>query len=178
MQISNNHVVSISYQLTVEGDIFDTATAQSPLEFIFGTGMLLPKFEENINGKKMGDAFKFTLSAVDGYGLVNDQNIIDFPLETFMEDGKLEEDLLKVGNLIPMRDNTGQVLQGTVLELKDETVTLDFNHPLAGMELNFEGKIEKVRPATEKELSKGHVCGCGENACSEEETHHCGCGGH
>ncbi|MGL5958137.1 MAG: FKBP-type peptidyl-prolyl cis-trans isomerase, partial [Phocaeicola sp.] len=59
----------------------------------------------------------------------------------------------------------------------------DFNHPLAGMDLNFEGKIEEVRPATEKELNKGHVCGCGENACGsnscdEDETHHCGCGGH
>ncbi|MGL4363740.1 MAG: FKBP-type peptidyl-prolyl cis-trans isomerase [Bacteroidales bacterium] len=183
MQISKDHAVSLSYQLTVEGDIVDTATAQKPLQFIFGSGMLLPKFEENIAGKKVGDCFKFTLSAIDGYGVVNDQNIIDFPLSTFMEDGKLEEDLLKVGNLIPMRDNSGRVLQGTVVELKDESVTLDFNHPLAGMDLNFEGKIEEVRPATEKELNKGHVCGCGENACGsnscdEDETHHCGCGGH
>lgn len=179
MQISQNKVVSLSYQLTVDGDVVDTATAEQPLEFIFGNGMLLPKFEANIVGKGVGDAFKFTLTAAEGYGEADEKAVMDFPLDMFMVDGKLEEDLLREGNVIPMQDNAGRIIQGTVLEVKDEGVTLDFNHPLAGMDLSFEGKILGVREATEKELQKGHVCGCGDG-CEEEEGEGggCGCGCH
>ncbi len=166
----------MSYQLTVDGEVVDTATAQQPLEFIFGSGMLLPKFEANIDGKNVGDEFKFTLSATEGYGEADEKAIMDFPLDMFMIDGKLEEDLLVEGNVIPMQDNTGHIVQGTVLTVNDEGVTLDFNHPLAGMDLNFTGKIIGVREATEKELQKGHVCGCGDDACDDEHDGGCGCG--
>lgn len=167
----------MSYQLTVDGDVVDTATSGQPLEFIFGSGMLLPKFEANIDGKKVGDDFKFTLTATEGYGDVDDKAIMNFPLDMFMIDGKLEEDLLVEGNVIPMQDNSGRIIQGTVLEVNDEGVSLDFNHPLAGMELNFEGKIVGVREATEKELQKGHICGCGEDGCDDGHEHEgCSCG--
>ncbi|MDR2938480.1 MAG: peptidylprolyl isomerase [Prevotellaceae bacterium] len=176
MTITKNQVVSLSYQLTVDGEVVDTATAEQPLEFIFGSGMLLPKFEANIDGKTVGDAFKFSLTAAEGYGEVDEKAIMPFPLDMFMIDGKLEEDLLVEGNVIPMQDNTGRIVQGTVLEVNDEGVTLDFNHPLAGMELNFEGKIIALREATEKELQKGHVCGCGDSCDCDDEQQGGGCG--
>jgi len=184
MQISKNKVISLSYQLTVDGDVVDAATAQQPLEFIFGSGMLLPKFEANLDGKGMGDTFKFTLTAADGYGEVDEKAIMDFPLDMFMVNGKLEEDLLVEGNVIPMQDNAGHIVRGTVLEVNDEGVTLDFNHPLAGMDLNFEGKILGVREATEKELQKGLSCGCGDDCddcdCDDEHGQEggCSCGCH
>jgi len=170
MQISKNKFISLSYRLTVDGEVVDAATEQQPLEFIFGNGMLLPKFEANLDGKGVGDTFKFTLTAADGYGEADEKAIMDFPLDAFMVNGKLEEDLLTEGNVIPMQDNAGRIIQGTVLEVKDEGVTLDFNHPLAGMDLNFEGKVLAIREATDKELQKGCVCGCNDDDCDD-----CGC---
>jgi len=169
MLIYKNKVLSLSYQLMVDGEVVDTVTEQEPLEFIFGSGMLLPKFEANIDGMGVGETFRFTLTAAEGYGEVDAKALIDFPLDMFIVDGKLEENLLVEGNVIPMQDSTGRIIQGTVLEIKDEGVTLDFNHPLAGMDLSFEGKILGVRAATEKELKNGCVC-------SDDKHGSCGCG--
>ena len=171
MQISKNKHISLSYQLTVDGEVVDAATEQQPLAFIFGSGMLLPKFEANLDGKGVGDTFKFTLTAAEGYGEADEKAIVDFPLDAFMVDGKLEEDLLTEGNVIPMQDSAGRIVQGTVLGVNDEGVTLDFNHPLAGMDLNFEGKVLAIREATEKELQKG--CGCSDE---QEQESCCSCG--
>ncbi|MDR3297485.1 MAG: peptidylprolyl isomerase [Prevotellaceae bacterium] len=184
MTVSKNKVVSLSYQLTVDGDVVDKATDKNPLQFIFGTGMLLPKFEANIDGLKVGDTFAFTLAAADGYGEVNEDNIKEFPMETFEIDGQIEEDLLVEGNTIPMQDGQGHHFNATVLELKDSAVLLDFNHPLAGMDLNFEGAIVDLREATEKELQQGlqHQCCCGEgcdcdddNGCDCDDDNSCDC---
>jgi FKBP-type peptidyl-prolyl cis-trans isomerase SlyD len=177
MQVSKNKVVSLSYQLEVEGDIVDRADAKNPLQFIFGSGMLLPKFEANIDGKKVGDTFDFNLAAADGYGEVVEEMILEFPHDMFMVDGELEDDLLIEGNVVPMQDRDGNILNGTVVELKENSALLDFNHPLAGMDLHFTGKIEDIREATEKELQSGHVCGCGDNdeACDCHDHDGCGC---
>ncbi|MDR3366552.1 MAG: peptidylprolyl isomerase [Prevotellaceae bacterium] len=192
MQISKNKVVSLSYQLTVDGDVVDKATSQNPLSFIFGSGMLLPKFEANIEGKRTGDGFKFTLTPAEGYGEVDEKNINEFPLDAFMVDGQLEEGLLAEGAVVPMQDSEGNVFSATVLEVKENSVELDFNHPLAGMELSFEGQIVEVRNATEKELAKGlgggGCCCCGEDGdddcccddddCCCDEDDSCSCGRH
>jgi FKBP-type peptidyl-prolyl cis-trans isomerase SlyD len=178
MTVSKNKVVSLSYQLTVDGDVVDKATDKNPLQFIFGAGMLLPKFETSIDGLKVGDAFAFTLAATDGYGEVNEDNIKEFPMETFEIDGQIEEDLLVEGNTIPMQDDQGHHFSATVLELKDSSVMLDFNHPLAGMDLCFEGTIVDLREATEKELQQGlqHQCCCGDEGCDcDEDDGSCDC---
>ncbi|MDR0414635.1 MAG: peptidylprolyl isomerase [Prevotellaceae bacterium] len=160
MQISKNKVVSISYQLTVDGSVIDEAATQKPFSFLFGGGLLLPKFEANIEGLRVGDPFKFTLTPAEGYGEFDEKAIQEFPLDTFMVDGKLEEDLLTEGADIPMQDSDGNIFNAFVVELKENSVALDFNHPLAGMELNFEGSIINVREATEKELARKSVGGC------------------
>jgi FKBP-type peptidyl-prolyl cis-trans isomerase SlyD len=171
MQISKNKVVSLAYQLEVDGEIVDQAGTENPLQFIFGVGMLLPKFEENIENKKVGEKFEFRLSPSEGYGEVNESAILEFPIDMFMVDGKPEEGLLVEGNVIPMQDRDGNILNGTLVELKDNAVVLDFNHPLAGMDLHFTGSIVEIREATEKELEKGHTCGCGNDGDCEEHDH-------
>lgn len=193
MTISNEKVVSLTYELKVdsnEGEVIETVTAENPLSFLFGTGNLLPKFEENIKGLKVGDSFDFDLLAADAYGEVNDSAIVDVPTSVFMTDGVLDESLVKVGNTIPMRDNAGNKLNGIVKEVSDENVKMDFNHPLAGNHLFFKGEVTDLREATEEELSHGHLngagggcggCGCGdeamENGCGTEASNGGGCGG-
>ncbi|MDR1415949.1 MAG: FKBP-type peptidyl-prolyl cis-trans isomerase [Prevotellaceae bacterium] len=191
MQISTNKIVTLSYQLVVDDDIVDSMSKESPLSFLFGSGMTIPKFEANIEGLRAGDAFKFTLSPEDGYGEVYEENIKEFPLEAFMIDGKLDDNIsLEEGAAIPMQDSSGHVFAGAVVEVNENSVVLDFNHPLAGMELNFEGRIIGVREATEEELAQKSAGGCGccngndccddneDGCCCDSDSDTCGCGCH
>lgn len=178
MKVQKNNVVAISYELTVEGKIADKAGAEKPLEYIHGTGMLLPKFEMELEGKEEGDAFAFTLTPEEGYGVSDPRYIVEIPKTVFMIEGVLREDLLKKGNVIPMMNSDGQVVQGTVAGIGEDSVTMDFNHPMAGKTLNFSGKVESVREATKKELDEGlhgeYVpCGCDEGCSCDGEDGEC-----
>lgn len=177
MKAAENKVVAVSYELEVEGQIADKAPSERPLEYIHGTGMLLPKFEANIVGKEPGDTFEFVLTPEEGYGTRSEEYIFDLPKNAFELDGVVREDLLVIGNVIPMLNNAGQVVQGTVAAVGEDTVTMDFNHPMAGKTLHFTGKVEAVRDATMKELSEGlHHCNCHKGDCNGD----CGegkCGG-
>ena len=178
MNISDNKVVHLIYQLEVDGQIADSCDASRPLEFIFGAGYLLPKFEENIENKTVGDKFDFRLSAAEGYGEYDSRAVIDLPKSIFMRDGAFADDIVFVGNVIPMMNQDGGVMPGKVLEITDKAVKMDFNHQMAGKNLHFTGEILLVRDATEDELRDGlhgerKGCGgckgksCGEGGCNE-----------
>jgi FKBP-type peptidyl-prolyl cis-trans isomerase SlyD len=160
LSVKKDNVVSITYELrldTSDGKIVESLDKKSPLTFIFGRGNLLPKFEENIHGLKVGDRFDFNLPCKDAYGEINDKAIVDLPLNVFEINGKVDHQMLKVGNTIPMQDNSGNRLNGLVKEVMPEKVKMDFNHPLAGNHLFFIGEIREIRPATEEELQHGHA---------------------
>ena len=182
MEIQLNKVVSLSYTLEVDGDIIETVTAEKPMQFIFGTGYLLPKFEENVAGKKVGDTFDFKLATEDAYGPVNPEAIVELPKKVFEVDGKIQENVLFVGNVLPMMDSEGNRLNGAIDEVKEDSIVMNFNHPLAGAELHFSGKVEAIREATETELENGlfnerHQGSCGGGCSSEGDCSSCGCGG-
>ena len=175
MKIGKDTVVSLSYTLMVEGDVIETVKADNPLRFIFGTGYLLPKFEENVTGKIVGDSFDFELSAKEGYGELNPDAIVELPKDLFMVDGEVEDGLLTLGNVLPMQDSDGNRLQGTIEEIKDDVVVMNFNHPLAGSELHFKGEVVEVREATPQEIMEGLY---GEKAASSCSSGSCsGCSG-
>ena len=159
MKVEQNKMVGVDYKLTVDGQIADQSRPGQPLEFIFGTGMLLPKFEEAILGKEIGESVSFTLEAKDGYGEVIADAIVDLPKDIFMVDGKLAEDILFEGSQVPMSD--AQV-----------------NHPMAGKTLNFDVEVVSVRDVTPEDLQGGCSCGecggdCGEG-CGDHDGH-CNC---
>ncbi|MBR2136216.1 MAG: FKBP-type peptidyl-prolyl cis-trans isomerase, partial [Bacteroidales bacterium] len=149
MNISENKVVSLSYSLVVSGKEIEKVEASEPLTFIFGSGMLLPKFESNVEGKTVGDTFDFELEAADAYGEMNPQMVVDLPLKMFEMDGKIDYEIIKVGNILPMQDREGHRMNGIIKDVKalEQKVTMDFNHPLAGEKLHFTGKVENVREA-------------------------------
>ncbi|HBI81829.1 MAG TPA: peptidylprolyl isomerase [Bacteroidales bacterium] len=163
MNISKDKVISISYELKVDGDLIDAAQADNPLEFLYGYGQLLPLFEDNIKDLTEGDSFEFMIPSKDGYGDVNEQAMVELPKEIFVIDGELQDDLLVLGNRLPMRDSDGNALDGTVVEVTDSSVVMDFNHPLAGKDLYFTGKVLSIREATTEEISHGHVHGLEHN---------------
>ena len=175
-------MVAVDYKLTVDGAIADQSQPGAPLEFICGTGMLLPKFEEAILGKEPGEKVAFTLSPKDGYGEVIAEAIVDLPKNTFMVDGKLAEDILFAGSQVPMSDAQGNRMIGTIKEVGEETVKMDFNHPMAGKTLNFEVEVVSVRDVTPEDLQSAGGCSCGcDGGCGDHEggcsDHKGGCGG-
>lgn len=180
MKVAQNKFVSVDYKLTVDGQIADQSSEGHPLEFIFGTGMLLPKFEAAILGKEVGDKVSFTLEPKDGYGELIEEAIVDLPKNIFMIDGKLAEEMLFVGNQIPMSDNQGNRMLGTVREVGDEHVKMDFNHPMAGKTLNFDVTIVGVRDVTPEDLAAKGGCSCHGDHCGDGCGDHCGdgCGDH
>lgn len=155
MKVEKNKVVAVSYELQVEGKLADKAGSEAPLEYIHGTGMLLPKFEAALEGKEPADSFAFTLTPEEGYGTFNPALVARLPMSVFMLDGKLMSEFIQVGRTLPMLNGEGQVVQGTITAIAEDSVTMDFNHPMAGKTLNFSGKIESVRESTEKERTEG-----------------------
>ncbi|MGM9748127.1 MAG: FKBP-type peptidyl-prolyl cis-trans isomerase [Candidatus Cryptobacteroides sp.] len=192
MKIAQHTVVELCYELEVEGQIVDRTTKEKPLDFIQGTGSLLKKFEENIEGLEPGGKFAFTLIPEEAYGMPDPNRIIDLPKEAFAINGEIREDLLVAGNIIPMLNGAGAVVPGKILEVSEASVKMDLNSPMAGKTLNFSGEILTVREATEKELTEGlhgeyihSNCGCGgcgghshEGGCGGCGSHEGGCGSH
>jgi FKBP-type peptidyl-prolyl cis-trans isomerase SlyD len=172
MIVENNKVVSLSYELKVKGQTLETVGADSPLVFLFGAGNLLPKFEQELNGLKINDRFDFELVSNDAYGPVNEEAIVNVPMKAFEVDGEVDRELLRVGNQIPMLDQSGNRLNGRVVKLEEELVTMDFNHPLAGSDLHFNGTIVEIREATQDEIDHGHVHSADNcKDCSDPDCH-------
>ncbi len=179
MKIKENQFVSLAYELTVDGKVVDSASAETPLDFVFGMGMLLPAFEAQIDGKAAGDTFAFTLTPAEGYGEVNAEAVVELPKEIFMVDGKVADELLVVGQTLPMGDSQGNRMMGMIKEVGENSVTMDFNHPMAGQTLNFTGSVVAVRETTEEDTARffgaagGCGCGCSEECDSTEEGCDC-----
>ncbi len=187
MVIENNRVVSLTYELRLkneDGKIAENVDSGSPFVFLFGHGNLLPEFESKISGMKVGDSFSFKLMPDEAYGMISDEAIVELPISIFNSDGEDASNLLQIGNSIPMMDNEGNRLNGKVVSVEGETVTMDFNHPLAGEVLFFKGEVMEIREASETELQHGHIHehghhhahhgSCDSGGC--EPTPGCGCG--
>ncbi|MBK5720318.1 FKBP-type peptidyl-prolyl cis-trans isomerase [Dysgonomonas sp. Marseille-P4677] len=185
MKISTNKFVSLSYDLNVgegeERELMERATAETPLDFIYGTNSMLEAFEKNIDGLAEGDSFEFVLTPDEAYGEYDDEHVVDLPRNIFEQDGVLNEEVIFEGNTVPMMDSNGNRLNGSVVAVKEDVITMDFNHPLAGETLNFSGKVLTVRESTPEEIAALFApqggCGCGSSCgCGDGEEDSCGCG--
>ena len=189
-------MVTLTYDLRVDdenGEMVEQATETKPLEFLYGAGAMLPKFESQLAGLHEGEPFTIKLAKTDAYGDVNEEAVVELPKHVFLVEDKFDDELLKVGNTVPMMSSNGQRLNGLVLEVNEEIVKMDFNHPLAGEDLFFAGKVLGVREASEEEVAQilsgsGGGCGCGsggggcgsgceDDSCSTDSSGgSCGCG--
>lgn len=169
MSISANKYVTCTYELYAgtddERELVEAATMERPLEYVHGMGMMLPEFEKQLFGLHSGDKFDFVLTAEQGYGELSDENILELSREIFLnEEGQFDTEMVFEGNVLPMYTPEGHTVQGTVLEVKADTVLMDFNHPLAGKSLHFIGQVVDEHEATAEELQHfigGHGGGCG-----------------
>ncbi|MDP4278333.1 MAG: FKBP-type peptidyl-prolyl cis-trans isomerase [Bacteroidota bacterium] len=184
MKISANKFVSATYDLYVGGEdgtqeeLMEKATEDRPLSFIFGTGMMLEGFESHLAELEPDATFDFVLPSAEAYGEFIEENVVDLPRSIFEVDGKIDEDIIFENNTVPMMDSNGNHMNGTILTIGTETIKMDFNHPLAGEDLHFIGKVVEVRDATDADLKQfSGSCSCGDDCCSDcsgEEASGCG----
>ena len=156
MQITTGSVVVFDYTLTDDDkDIIDSSTGSEPLAYIQGEGQIVPGLEKAMEGKKAGDSFKMSVSPEEGYGVHDPENISIVPADQIEGGDELEEGM--------QLHTEGEFGEQTVLITKVDgnEMTIDGNHPLAGMTLHFDITIREVRPATKEELDHGHVHGPG-----------------
>ncbi len=156
MQISKNKVVTLKYRLTDDdGDLIDESTDAEPMAYIHGVGNLIPGLEAALEGKQKGDALKVTVNPDEGFGDRNDEltRVVSRTVFDFVEE-------LEVG--MQFQTDGGQGMEVvTIVGIEGDQVTVDGNHPLAGVTLSFDVSVLDVRDATQEELSHGHVHGPG-----------------
>ncbi len=175
MLCEKDKVVSINYTLKGDdGNIIDSSEGKAPLEYLHGRNYLLPKLEEMITGKNPGDKFSAVLEAKDGYGEYNPDLVVDVPRSDFDTSMPIETGMA----FQAMTDQGPRIVY--VKEVKEDSVTIDGNHDLAGKRLHFDIEILDVREATVDELQSGMVgggCGgCG-GGCGGDCGGDCNCGG-
>jgi FKBP-type peptidyl-prolyl cis-trans isomerase SlyD len=155
MAIGLNKVVTLNFTLTDdEGNVLDSTQTGGPFSYLAGNNMVLPKLEEAVNGMIIGTKKNLKLIAADGYGKYNDDAVQVVGKENFPEDF-----ILEIGMEYMASNPDGVQMPFIITNVEDETVTIDFNHPLAGKNLNFDIELVDVRDATAEELSHGHVHG-------------------
>lgn len=157
-----------TYELYINGEggkeeLMEQATEATPLVWCQGENMMLPAFEAAMEGKDVGDTFDFVLKAADAYGEYIPEGLMDLPKKMFFNgDGEFDEERVFVGAIVPMNTVDGQIVKAQVCEVTDEQVTIDLNHPYAGEDLHFKGKILEIRDVTEGELKAiRNPRGCG-----------------
>jgi FKBP-type peptidyl-prolyl cis-trans isomerase SlyD len=170
MKIDKNKFVSLIYKLrlnSADGEMVEETTKERPLEFVYGMGRMIEMFEKKLKDLEAGSDFNFEIKAKDAYGEFNKEYIVELPKELFKVNGKVDEELITPGNHVPMQDNNGNRMDGIVLEIIEDRVKMDFNHPLAGENLFFSGTVLEVRDATEEDLQPpcASECGSGCDGC-------------
>lgn len=159
MALDKNHVVTLKYVLHTNDEngekvFVEETSAENPLTFLYGVGMMIPKFEQEIQNLSAGEKASFEISPSEGYGERDPQAVTQLPVDMFQG-----QELPPVGAVLPLSDNQGNNFQAMVLEVTSKAVVVDLNHPMAGRSLFFDVEIVNTRPATEEELAHGHAHG-------------------
>ena len=156
MNIENNAAVLLAYTLTdADGEELDKSTSDEPFAYLHGSHGIIPGLENALTGKAVGDAFTVTIEPEDGYGERNDALVSEVSRDLFQGVDELEVGMAFHGE----SDQGPQMVVITAVD--GDTVTVDANPPLAGMQLTFDVEVLDVREATEEELTHGHVHGPG-----------------
>lgn len=150
-KITEGVVVSMTYVLTVDGEEVGRAGTEEPLEYLHGAENIVPGLEAALVGKTVGDQVHVTVPPAEAYGDYDDEEIDEFDLDEIPGGENLEE-----GMIVEVEDEDGFVYIGTVMEVVEGTVIVDFNPPLAGKTLTFDVEVLSIREADADEKDHGH----------------------
>jgi FKBP-type peptidyl-prolyl cis-trans isomerase SlyD len=140
LMIGNGKRVYFDYTLTVDGELADTSDGKEPLDYIHGQQMIIPGLERQLEGLKVGDEKEIKVKPEEGYGMPNPELIVDVPRERFNTDVEPEK-----GMMLDMQTDDGRRFTGIIVAVQENILKLDFNHPLAGKELNFKIKVVDIK---------------------------------
>lgn len=175
--------ITVAYKLYTTNDgkeeLVEEATADKPFQFISGFGITLEDFEKGVSGLKVGEDFDLNIPCDRAYGPYMDEHVLSLDKEIFSINGHFDHDNIYKDAIVPLQNEDGNRFMGRVLEVSDDKVKMDLNHPLAGKNLHFKGQVIEHRDATNEEIQQmvtyisgeGHSCGCG-GGCGDD----CGCG--
>lgn len=156
MKIEKNKIVAIDYTLTDhDGVVIDTSESREPLKYLHGTGALIPGLENELEGKTEGEKLEVAIKPEDGYGVRNEELLQAVPREHFAQVPDIQP-----GMQFQANSEEGPIMV-TVVEVTEDKIMVDGNHPLAGVVLNFKVEVKEVREATAEELEHGHAHGAG-----------------
>lgn len=175
--MADNKYITVAYKLYVkeEGDeveeLVEQCEKEHPFMFLSGFGMVIPAFEDGVKDVAEGEAFDFVIPCADAYGEFQDELMFDVPRNIFEVNGKLDEHIFE-GNIVPMQGEDGNRFNATIIEIKNDAVTIDLNHPRAGQDLHFVGTVVTNREASAEEITQVANMLSGEGGCCGG-----GCGG-
>ena len=182
MENNTHRLVVVSYeQYSLENGeekFIEKTEDMKPMQLYTGCNMALPNFEEEIIKFEKDSDFKFTLTKEQAYGEHDVKSVLALDKETFSPNGVFDAENIYKDAIIPLQNEEGQRFLGKVLEISEEKVTIDLNHPLAGKDLVFHGHVFENREASEEEVKdffeemNQHQCGGGCSGCGN------GCGSH
>lgn len=153
LSAAHQHVVAMHYTLTNDaGEVLDSSQGREPLAYLHGAGNIVPGLEKAISGRKAGDKFSVSVAPAEGYGEHDPERVQDVPRSAFQG-----VDDIQPGMQFQAGNGRGQGMPVVVTKVDSQTVTIDANHPLAGVTLHFAIEITEVRAATAQELAHGHV---------------------
>lgn len=189
---NKNRFIALNYRLYVDGEegkeLMEETKADQPFQFITGFGITLDAFEKNVADLEKGQDFSFSLEKEEAYGEYVDERVLDLDREMFCVDGRFDHEHIYVDAIVPLQNEDGNRFYGRIVEVGEEKVKVDLNHPLAGETLHFEGKVVENREATGEEVQQlikhmtGGCSGCGGNChgdcnsdCGSQGNCDCGC---
>ncbi|EFC69961.1 peptidylprolyl isomerase [Prevotella sp. oral taxon 317] len=194
MEKENNKFIAVAYKLYSLADgketLIEEAPADRPFVFITGFGITLDAFENGVEDLPKGEQFTLNIECEEAYGERLDERVLDLNKEIFTINGHFDHDNIYKDAVVPLQNEDGNRFMGRVLDVTEDTVKMDLNHPLAGLDLLFKGEIVENREATNEEVQQmlNHIsgeggcggCGCGHNHGDEEGGghEHGGCCGH
>ena len=152
--VADDVVVSLEYTLKVNGEVVDSTEGDDPIEFIQGHENIIPGLERELYGLKVGDSKTVRVVAKDAYGEIDPDALVDVPRDEIPKDIPV-----KLGVELTVRNEDGELLDARIVSVSKDSVQLDFNHPLAGKDLDFEVTVVELREAEAEELEHGHVHG-------------------
>lgn len=150
--VGDNLVVTLDYTLIVDGEIIDTSKDSQPIKFIQGQGQIITGLERELYGMALGESKEVQVTAADGYGEEDPSAFTDIPRSEFPTNIPLEP-----GVRLQAKDQDGEAVQAYIDSISENSIRLNFNHPLAGKDLFFTVTVRGLRPITPEELDHGHI---------------------
>lgn len=187
MNENGHRYIEATYELDIERDgkleAIEATTDAKPIRFYTGVGMVLGAFENHLNDIAEGEDYSFVIPMDEAYGEHREDMVVDIPKDVFSTNGSFNSEQVYVGASIPLQNENGQRFIGTVVELGDNSVSVDLNHPLAGKDLVFKGRVLVNHEVSDEEVAdfqsrlKQHHCGgCHGGGCGNCGSGDC-CGG-